>query len=153
MISYEQLVGEIDIRFDDRAILPERIKGLYIETPSIEMILINRNIKNTKERKCILAEEYGHYKKTVGHIFDQTSTHNVKQECIARRWAYEKIIPLSFIIRARLEGITNAFELSEYLEVTEEFVNLSLTYYKDKYGVFARHEGCLINLDTLEIYT
>lgn len=57
-----------------------------------DVIGINKNIKTSKERACVLAEELGHYYKTVGNILDQSNTENRKQEQKARLWAYNKMI-------------------------------------------------------------
>ena len=57
---------------------------------------INKKIRTTVEKACILAEELGHYYTTVGNILDQNKIENIKQERIARLWAYDKQIGLEW---------------------------------------------------------
>lgn len=113
-------------------------------------ILIRKDLTNT-EKVCILAEELGHYHTTVGNILDQSKVENRKQEEIARRWAYEKLINIEDLIAASKEGIRNRYELAEYLGVTEEFLMDVLAYYKAKYGPYYQVDNILICLDPLTV--
>lgn len=51
-------------------------------------------------------------------------------------WAYSEMVGLIGIIDAYKNGCRNSYEVAEYLEVTEEFLNDALNTYKDKYGVY-----------------
>lgn len=99
-------------------------KGLYKD----KKILIEKGM-TTVERKCILAEELGHYFFTVGDIIDQRDIRNKKQERTARRWAYRKLIPPDLVNKAIKEGHTKTYEMAEYLEVTEEFLKDAIEEY------------------------
>jgi hypothetical protein len=121
------------------------IKGLY----SDNVIWINKRIKNSVEKACILAEELGHHFTTGGDILDQNSIVNKKQELKARSWAYEKMIPFSKIEQAQKDGIKNRYELAEYLGITEEFLQNALDRYKDKYGIYTLVDGKTLTLDPL----
>lgn len=114
-----------------------------------------RNQLTEIKKKCVLAEELGHYHTTAGNILDQSEPGNRKQELRARLWAHNKLIGLSGLIRAYLHGCQSIFELAEYLGVTEEFVLEAVSFYKSKYGNCARHDRYLIffePLSVLEIY-
>lgn len=144
---YEALLTEcfnLDIDIQEEYIKGS-IKGLY----SDNVIWINKKIKNTIEKTCILAEELGHHFTTSGDILDQSSLINKKQELRARSWAYEKLIPLNKIVQAQKEGIRNRFELAEYLGVTEEFLQNALDRYKDKYGIYTLVDGKTLSMDPL----
>lgn len=133
MNIYERLEDEacrdgidiIDYGFDN-----DSIRGLYCDG----VIGINKNIKNTAERTCILAEELGHHHTSAGNILDQTKTENVKQEQRARMWAYNKQIGLHGIIDAYKRGCHNIHEMADHLDVTEEFLRDALDAYRLKYG-------------------
>lgn len=146
---YESLLLECEknnVELQERS-LPGKIKGLYANN----VIWLNKKIKNTVERSCILAEELGHYYTTAGDILDQTSFENRKQELRARRWAYERLIPLDKLISAKKEGITNRFELAEHLQVTEDFLQSSLDRYKEKYGLYILVDGQKLYFDPLDV--
>ena len=83
----------------------------------------------------ILAEELGHHYTSAGNIIDQTDEQNRKQEFRARMWAYNEMVGLMGIIDAYKNGCRNSYEVAEYLEVTEEFLNDALDAYKSKYRV------------------
>ncbi|WP_227011758.1 ImmA/IrrE family metallo-endopeptidase [Paenibacillus lutimineralis] len=94
MISYEDLTQEVPIIYDDNAVLPTALKGIFIESNVADIILLKRTIDTDTERKCILAEELGHYYLTVRDITDQSKLENQQQELRARQWGYEKLVPL-----------------------------------------------------------
>jgi Zn-dependent peptidase ImmA (M78 family) len=98
-------------------------------------IAISKTLKTDREKHCVLAEELGHYCTTYGNILDQTSTSNRKQEKRARNYAYEKLITLNKIIEAYNNRVKNRYELAEFLNVTEDFLQDALDHYKNKYGV------------------
>lgn len=104
-----------------------RIKG--------SRIAIRQDITTTTEKSCVLAEELGHHYTSVGNILDMTSAVNRKQERQARLWAYNKQIGLIGLVRAFEHGCQNRFEIAEYLEVTEEFLEECIECYRNKYGI------------------
>ena len=104
-----------------------RIKG--------SRIAIRQDITTTTEKSCVLAEELGHHYTSVGNILDMTSAVNRKQERQARFWAYNKQIGLLGLVRAFEHGCQNRFEIAEYLEVTEEFLEECIECYRNKYGI------------------
>lgn len=87
------------------------------------------------EKACILAEELGHYYTTTGNILDQSVIMNRKQEYRARLWAYDKMIGLHGLLSAAKAGCRTQYEIAEYLDVTEEFLNEALATYRQKYGL------------------
>lgn len=106
-------------------------------------IAIREDMPET-QKKCVLAEELGHYHTTVGDIIDQSSVANRKQEYRARLWAYNKLIGLSGIVSAYKAGCRNAHEVADHLDITEDFLQEALTCYRQKYGVCAKHDKYVI---------
>ena len=104
-----------------------RIKG--------KRIAIRQDIETNTEKTCVLAEELGHHHTSVGNILDMSDVRNRKQERQARLWAYNKLIGLSGIIEAFEHGCQSRYEMAEYLEVTEEFLEECVACYRNKYGV------------------
>ncbi|MBH0331954.1 membrane protein [Brevibacillus brevis] len=131
-MTYEQLLDEAAHHGIDTYEKPfsPRIKGLYSEN----VIAINKLLPTTIEKACVLAEELGHYHKTVGNILDQSKIENRQQENRARSWGYERLVPLSAFVNAHKQGIRNRYELDDHLGVTEEFLDSSLKRYIEKYG-------------------
>ena len=109
----------------------DNLKGIYIDGN----IAINTSIDTTIEENCVIAEELGHHHTSVGNILDMDLTGNRKQERQARLWAYNKLIGLSGIIEAFEHGCQSRFEIAEYLDVTEEFLEECLACYRNKYGI------------------
>jgi len=146
-MTYEQLMQEAE---DDIEILEisfkSGLKGLY----SDGIIGINQRLKTT-EKKCVLAEEIGHYRTSTGNILDLSSVCNFKQEHIARNWSYEKLIPLESLIKPSFEGCCNLFELAEYLDVTEEFLKDTLQHYQNKFGLYAEVNDYCIYFSPLTV--
>ena len=93
-----------------------------------------RKDMNTAEKSCVLAEELGHYYTTVGDILDMNVPENRKQERQARLWGYNRVIGLFGLIRAYEHGCKDKYEIAEYLDVTEEYLEDCIDCYRDKYG-------------------
>ena len=131
MITYEQLLMEAD-----RNCLITKEKNLPISKGRIKgnRIAINKSLTE-QEKKCILAEELGHYYTGSGDILDQSSASNRKQESHGRIMAYNKLIVLMGIINSYNDHCQSLSETAEYFDVTEEFLNDALSYYKSKYGI------------------
>ncbi|PRR77646.1 hypothetical protein CLLI_22100 [Clostridium liquoris] len=106
-------------------------------------VLINRNLLD-KQKHVILAEELGHYNKTVGNITNQNKIENVKQEKKARNWGYEKLVGIIDIVNAYNSGARNRCELAEYLEVTEEFLEEAIQHYREKYGAYFEIDNYIV---------
>lgn len=103
-----------------------------------------RKDMNTTEKSCVLAEELGHYYTTVGDILDMNVPENRKQERQARLWAYNKLIGLTGLIRAYEHGCKSRYEIADYLEVTEEYLEECIECYKDKYGIYKEIDNYVI---------
>ena len=127
--------------------MPYRLKGLY----SNNIIWINNNMETSYEKACILAEELGHYHTSSGDIVNQNKIQNRKQEKVARSWAYERLVPLSKIIQAHKEAIRNRYELAQYLEITEEFLENAIKRYKEKYGDTVNYKEYTICFEPLGV--
>lgn len=130
-MTYEQLLAH-----SDEAGLVVREKPLKYNDGRIKgnRIAIRQNIETQKEKACVLAEELGHHYTSSGNILDQQKTENVKQEQLARMWAYNKQIGLHGIIDAYKRGCRNIHEMADYLDVPEEFLRDALEAYRLKYG-------------------
>ena len=118
----------------------DRIKGLYCDG----MVAISNKIDTSVEKACVLAEEIGHYHTAVGDITDQSDVENRKQELKGRLWAYNQQIGLIGLVRAFEHGCQNRFEIAEYLEVTEEFLEECIECYRNKYGICKRVDNYVV---------
>ena len=151
MTIFEQLIKEapVPVKYAD---LPAPIKGLYFETGTGHArILLNKKLRSTAEKTCILAEELGHHHTSAGNIMDLTDIRNRKQELRARDWAYRRLVPLGKIVEAYHEGVTSRHELAEYLGVTEEFLQAALKRYREKYGTYAMVDKHIVYFDPLAV--
>lgn len=128
----------------------DSFKGLY----SDNAILINSNLSDT-EKACIMAEELGHHFTTVGNILDQSKIINRKQETLARRWGYEKRIPLEDIAKAIKDCCRSIYDISEYLNIPEWYIEEAIEFYNCKYGMYATVDGvniCFNPFGTLTMF-
>ncbi len=94
---------------------------------------------------------YWYHYTTFGNIIALESVQNRKQERQARKWSYEKLIPLKSIITASFECCTNIYELAEYLDVTEEFLKETLQHYQEKYGLYTEVDSYCIYFNPLTV--
>lgn len=121
-----------------------RIKG--------NKIAIRKGIKTVKKKACTLAEEIGHFETTVGDITDMSNPENRKQERKARLYGYNKMIGLRRLIDAFEYGCKNRYEIAEYLDITEEYLQECIDCYRDKYGIMATVDNyCVIFIPHLMV--
>ena len=87
------------------------------------------------EKKCIMAEELGHYYTGCGDILDQSSVANRKQERYGRVHAYNRLVGLIGLIDVYKHHCESLYDAAEHLHVSEDFLAESISYYRSKYGV------------------
>ena len=150
-MNYETLLEEADSQF-----LVVKEKPLRAHNGRIKgnRIAIKKDIPTT-QKACVLAEELGHHYTTVGNILDQSKAENRKQERRARLWAYKKAFDLVDLVSAYKHGCRNRYEIAEYLEVTESFLQEALDTYKEKYGPYTKVDRYVVYfepLGVLELY-
>lgn len=133
-VAYQDDVDVLNYRFESN-----NIKRLYCDG-----VIAIREDMTIPEKTCALAEELGHHETSVGNILDMTSAVNRKQERQARLWAYNKQIGLIGLVRAFEHGCQNRFEIAEYLEVTEEFLEECIECYRNKYGICKRVDNYVV---------
>lgn len=107
-------------------------------------IAIRRDIKTSRQKANVLAEELGHYYTSTGDIRDQSTLENRKQEHQARLHGYNRLIGLMGIIHAFNAGCQNKYEIADFLDVTEEYLEECISCYRDKYGVYTTVDNYVI---------
>ena len=119
--------------------MDKTVRGLCIGNN----IVLNTDIDSINEFNCILAEEIGHYKTTVGNI-TAPGINNARQELRARAYAYARLIGLKGLVEAWDADCRSVSETADYLSVTEDFFKAALEYYRGKYGVQTTYKDRLI---------
>lgn len=122
------------------------IKGLYGDN-----VIFIRDDLSQSEKNCTVAEELEHHYTTCGNILNLNDFGCIKQECVARRRAYRRLVKIEDIIKAYNAGIRDGYELADFLHVTEKFLQESLEYYKCVYGVTCVIGGFTISFDPLNV--
>ena len=118
--------------------MPAGVDGLCIG----KTIIINAN-RTRIEQAQTLVEEISHQEISVGNILNPNDIESAKQETIARRRSFNRLVPLDKLVAAYWQS-TNEFELADYLGVTVEYLFDVLGYYREKYGVIVK-DNILIN--------
>ena len=145
---YEELCIKNDwIEIEETNRLPKFQPGLYINGK----IFINSNLSETRKTE-VLYEELAHHKLTYGNILDQSKDINRKFENYARRHGYEAALPLLIIVEAHNYGVSNLYELAQYVQLSEEHVLEILKHYKNKYGIGTHFGEYLITFDPLRVF-
>ena len=148
MSRYEQLLAENEhIKIKDTHSLPDGYSGFYKDG----IILIDKDLSETRKAE-VLFEELAHHKLTYGNILDQSKDINRKFENYARRHGYEAALPLRIIVEAHHYGVSNLYELAEYVQLSETYVAEILKHYKNKYGIGTHYGDYSITFDPLRVY-
>lgn len=148
MSLYEDLViKNKHIPIDDGIALKGDFEGFYDNG----VILIDKNLPETRKAE-VLFEELAHHKLTYGNILDQSKWINRKFENYAKRHGYEAALPLRIIIEAHHYGVSNLYELAQYVQLSEEHVLEILEHYKQKHGIGTHHGDYSITFEPLRVY-
>ena len=143
-MTYEELLDENPrVNVVERDFNSGKIKGLYYN----RNIAINKKIKTTKEKTCILAEELGHHETSSGNILDLSNDSSRKQEHVARMWGYNKLIGLQGLIDAFEHHCQGLHEVAEFLNVTEEYLIDTINAYMHKYGCYVKYKEYIIEFN------
>ncbi|MBC2966021.1 uncharacterized protein DUF955 [Staphylococcus epidermidis] len=145
---YEELLIEHDyIEVKETDVMPSDLHGLWLN----DLILINSNLSETRKAE-VLFEELAHHKLTYGNILDQSKWINRKFENYARRHGYEAALPIRIIVEAHHYGVSNLYELAQYVQLSEEYIVEILKHYKNKYGIGTHYGEYLITFDPLRVF-
>lgn len=140
MTTYEDLLIEAD---SNNLITKEKPLRAHNGRIKGNRIAIKKELTE-KEKKCVMAEELGHYYTGTGDIMDQSSVSNRKKELYGRVYSYNKLVGLLGIIDAYKNNCQNLYETAKHLDVPEDFLNEALSYYKSKYGVRTKIDNYII---------
>jgi len=66
-----------------------------------------------------------------------------RQEYKAMKWSFYTLVPFQNLRRAILNGKTNILSLSEYFDVTIDFMSKCISFYLEKYGQIITKEEML----------
>lgn len=148
MSRYEQLLAENEhIKIKDTHSLPDGYSGFYKDG----IILIDKDLSETRKAE-VLYEELAHHKLTYGNILDQSKDINRKFESYARRHGFEAALPLRIIVEAHHYGVSNLYELAEYVQLSEEHVLEILEHYKQKHGIGTHYGDYSITFEPLRVF-
>lgn len=148
-MTYEDLLDEVDS--EDILLIEMDFKGTSKGLYSDNVIALSNKLSTTAEKKSILVEELGHHHTSSGNILDLSALINRKQELRARNWGYAKSVGLLKLIEALRDGVRNRYELSEYLDVTEEYIEEAIKFYKTKYGLYHQVDNFVIYFEPLSV--
>lgn len=139
--TYEELLQEADdahvqvhesFDLNGDSTPDKRLQGLYMNGH----IALDTALKTNAEKSSILAEEIGHHLTSVGDITDTRDAGNRQQEMDARLWGYNRLIGLRGIIKAYEHHCQNRYEMAEFLDITEDYLEEALACYRSKYGIY-----------------
>ncbi|WP_051120430.1 ImmA/IrrE family metallo-endopeptidase [Carnobacterium maltaromaticum] len=89
-----------------------------------------------------IAEELGHYETSVGDLSILDTIEKQQQEKRARQYGYRYLVSLDELITCYKLGLTEYWEIAEFLEITPKYLWSSINYYKDAHGLIFDHKGC-----------
>lgn len=106
------------------------------ETPSFSLqtnkrcyIAIDQRLNVQQEREA-LAHELGHCE--YGGFYNRYSRYDIraKAERRADKWAFTRLVPYGRLIQAVRHGVTEVWDLAELFDVSCEFMQRAIAYYK-----------------------
>ena len=116
--------------------LNNEIMGCYYSIDGYELIVINETLlDNIKVHNCILAEEIGHYRTSIGdngpYLVNSSADdlNHSRTENRALRYAVDILVPTKKLLAfLSYDESINICDLSDYFEVTEDFILLKFYF-------------------------
>ena len=141
MTPYEELLAFAEE--NDVIVLEHEFQGNFKGIYCDGIAFINKK-SSTAEKRCTLAEELGHHYTASSNIIELDTTDKIKQELLGHKWAIEKLLPLSSIVDAIINGCDCLAMLAEHLEVTPAFLQEAIVYYGQKHSSGMEYKNHLI---------
>ena len=128
LLNFEELAEreKIDIFHDNKM----KQKAKIIKYDGTSILLNNKKIHSETERKCLLAEELGHYYYDAYYTLNSDQTFIDKQEYRAKKWKCLACISRQSILDCFKRGITNLYDIAIELQVEPNMVEFAYDYYK-----------------------
>ena len=122
---------------------PSKIRGVYHNG----VIGINKDVLDPAERRCIIACEMGRHlmRKNKSIVLTEEQEH-----IGAFYWAVSYLMPFSAFIEANRRGICAA-DFAGYLQVTQQFLNTGIEFYKNSMGNRVFYHNHVIDLENRKI--
>lgn len=138
MNRLEQMMNDYsELKFNFKKDMHNKHGAFIIDTD----IYINKN--NSYENIMgYIAEELGHYETSVGDLSILDTIEKQQQEKRARQYGYRYLVSLDELITCYKLGLTEYWEIAEFLEITPKYLWSSINYYKDAHGLIFDHKGC-----------
>lgn len=142
--------------------LPKDRLGYYQHSSSGFFIILDNSLnENPTLKKCVLAEELGHYFTTIG-LNEPSNNHTYrkkisidKEEEKAMKWAVDYLIDTDYLIEYLSNNLRDGFnDLVEYFSVTNKFMikKLELMALKNTYWhIINNNYLCLTSLPNVYI--
>lgn len=150
-MGYEELLMEAD----NQGLLVRELNLQYADGRSYgRRIAIRSDIPTLRQKADVLVEEMGHYYTSVGRIVEQDTVESKKQERVARLWGINKRIGLIGFIDAFKARCENLYDISEFLDVSEESLIEALEYYRQIYGTGTMVDNYFLQFEPhLQVHT
>ncbi|MEI8200719.1 MAG: hypothetical protein WCG21_11715 [Eubacteriales bacterium] len=148
----EQTMSDVGILVVDRAV--EGYKGLLVRKDGLSYVFVDPKATR-RARAAILAEEFGHYKTSVGDTVRGSDDIRIRRaEERAMRAAVDMLVCPEDVIQAIKSGVRNWYELSEELDLPESFLQKAVEVWKKQYGpVYCTDEnGDVLWLEPLSLH-
>jgi|GEM_PF-1200329 len=128
----EQEMTDIGIQVIDRAVGGYR--GLLVLKDGNFYVFVDQKA-TSRVRAAILAEEFGHYKTSVGDTVRGSDDIRIgRSEERALRAAVDMLVCPEDVIQAIRSGVQNWYELSEELDLPESFLQKAVEVWQKQYG-------------------
>lgn len=97
------------------------------------IFLDSEKLQTTAEEAVTIAHEAGHIMTGSTHYINSPYDLICRHEYKANKWAIKKLVPKEELDLAVRKGLREIWELAEYFNVTEKFMELAVSYYKRTY--------------------
>ena len=95
------------------------------------VVLNHKKLRTSRDVKVHLAHELGHCQTGSFYNINTLETRE-RMEYRADRWAIKKLIPFHTLLNVLKSGITEKWELAEYFNVTEDYIEKAQQLYAEK---------------------
>lgn len=99
-------------------------------------------LRTGAQEHAVLLHEEGHFATGTFYGLNSPYTLRRQQENIANRYVFERYFPPERVLAAMRAGCTEPWQLAEYFDLPQDFVEEMLAYYTEARGVDFSAQGC-----------
>lgn len=148
MTNSEKIIATIEndtnVKIEHCDLSKYNVNGICLVEESEETIFLDTHLSE-QEAVYTVAHEYG-------HVRTGLTGSSERDEYRADKFATNLLLSVETLISALKQGVSNDYELAEYLNISQKYIPRMLELLQSQYGLYVEHEQYVLHFQPLTCY-